>query len=554
MAETGLERELDPRQQLRQVLGVLRRGWLAIATFLGVGLLVGVGLYHFIPKTYVSTGKLLARSRWMFESAGEARLLDDLPFTARARQLEDELRSTAWVEAVLDKLEWPEWARAKGRGELERRQFAQKVKDGITARVVPGETGERLVLVNFAWTDRARAAFFCRELIDHWLKTAVETYEEKLDRELAVSEELRSRKEGDVEQAEQALEQFEKRHEISAINQRQNTQQRHDALQLELDRLSGEIAALEAQIEQIDRDLAAVDADGKLLLPATLPDISTEYNTEKITRLAEIQRHVTEIEALKARGFTETWPALRQLKERLQILLKETSEQPTTIEVEVPAVPNPAWELKKAQRDDLYVLQQGRLAEKLTKETDLSEVHSALQTLPEILRQHSSLQEDVAIRRQIAFEHTLAMQPLKDRKQELARKSEGQKLPFQILEQPVPAPSPSTAIGWLALVISTVLGLGLALAVVVGRELLRSSFSSAEQARRTLKLPVLGEVAPIQTVLEVRRARFVRALQIAASLTLLAGIGAAIWACVAYPQDLPRGLVEWAQDLRELLS
>ena len=146
------------------------------------------------------------------------------------------------------------------------------------------------------------------------------------------------------------------------------------------------------------------------------------------------------------------------------------------------------------------------------------------------------------------------LQPLRDKKHALARKGPGQLLPWADLEKPVPAPSPATAIGWLALLISTMLGLGIALLVVVGKELLRSSFKNAEQARRALKLPVLGEVAPIQTAIEVRRLRFVRGLQIAASFVLLFGIGAAIWVCIRHPQDLPRGLVEWAQDLREALS
>jgi hypothetical protein len=157
-------------------------------------------------------------------------------------------------------------------------------------------------------------------------------------------------------------------------------------------------------------------------------------------------------------------------------------------------------------------------------------------------------------KRQVVYDQTVALQPLLDKQLALRRRGEAQVLPWQELERAVAAPSPSSAVGWLALAISSLVGLGVAVILVIGKELLRSSFRSADQARRTLKLPVLGEVAPIQTVLELRRARFVRAMQIAASLVLLLGITAAIFVCVKRTDSLPRGLVNWAQDLREALS
>jgi len=554
MVEPAPEREVNPHEQVRQLLGVLRRGWLAIATCLGIGVLVGVALWHFLPKSYVSTAKLVMRSAWMFEAFGESKALDELPFSARARQLEDLLRSSAWVEAVLDRLEWPEWARAKQKGELDRRAYLQKVKEHITARVSSGETGERLVQVTFSWHDRALAADFCHALTDHWLSSAVDGYSSEIDRRLSVHEENLRLKQDELEGSRRSLEQFETRHRISAINQRQDSQQRHDQLRLQLDQLSGDIANVDAQVELYDRDFAAVDAAGALLFPPTLPETSTVPNDEKQALMEQALRVVAEINQLVADGYTDRYPRLRNLKEDLRRLLMEAAERPNTMEVANPSRPNPVWVDKKLQRDDLYVQLRGLQAQKVKMEADLQEIADSLNTLPEILRQQETLRADVAAKQQIVFDQLFALQPFKDKKQALARRGEGQLLPYQHLERPVPAPSPSTAIGWLALAVSSILGLGLALLVVVGKELLRTSFTSADQARRMLKLPVLGEVAPIQTAIEVRRARFVRTMQIAASITLLAGLGAAIWVCVAYPGDLPRGLVEWAMDLREALS
>jgi hypothetical protein len=260
------------------------------------------------------------------------------------------------------------------------------------------------------------------------------------------------------------------------------------------------------------------------------------------------------ISELKSEGFTDKYGPLAQAYEQLRDLIQEASELPNTITVRNEPLPNPEYLTKKGQRDDLWVELQGYNAQKMQMEAQLQEMGAALKTLPEVLRQHESLRAEVATMRQLELEQKIALAPIKDRKLAVSRKGVGALVPFQTLEQPVPAPSPSTAVGVLALAVATLLGLGVALAIVVGKELLRSSFGSAEQARRALKLPVLGEVAPIQTAFEVRRARFVRTLQIAASVVLLTGIGAAIWVCVTHPTDLPRGLVEWALDLRAALS
>jgi hypothetical protein len=263
---------------------------------------------------------------------------------------------------------------------------------------------------------------------------------------------------------------------------------------------------------------------------------------------------VQQINELKLRGFTDRYPRLEQLKGELKRLMIMTSELQNTVTVPTKPLTNPAWEIKKGERDALYVDLQGMTARKGKMEADIKELEDSLQTLPEVLRQHESYRQEVSTRAQIVQQQMLDLTPLKDKKQALSRKGSNALLAFQTIETPVPAPSPSSAIGWLALAISTMVGFGIAMVVVIGKELLRSSFASADQARAALKLPVLGEVAPIQTALEVRRARFIRTLQIAASLVLLGGISASIWVCVARPGELPRWLVDWAQGLREALS
>ncbi|MBL8842517.1 MAG: hypothetical protein JNL90_13440 [Planctomycetes bacterium] len=553
---TDFDREVDPQQQIRQFLGVIKRGWLAIATCLGTGLLVGVALFLFIPKTYVSTSKLELQSSWMFDALAEARDIDTIPFSTRRRNLEDQLRATEYVEPVLNDLEWDDWTRAKEGGETEKRVFLKKVKDKIECRVTAGELGERLIFLNFAWHDRDRAAEFCAAMTKFWLDTAIERYTSEAGRRLSLAEEVLGVKKAELDEARLALERFEVRNGISAIDQRQGSQGQLDRLRTEQSTLAIAIADLEAQIEGLDARLTAVNAQGELLLPPTLSADSPLTNTQKADALLQIEATIKTIEARLISGYNpERDRLLLQLKEALKTQLVAASQLgSTTSSVELPGIPNPDWKLAKDQRDGLYLQLQGKIAQRSRVESDLARVAESLETLPEVLRVHNSLLADITLKQQIVYDETQALQPLRDKKLQVERRGPGQLVPFRQLEKPVPATIPSAFLGTIALAVSTLLGLGLALLSIIGREFLRSSFRSSEQARRTLRLPVLGEVAPIQTVPELRRARLQRVVQVAASLLLLGGLASVIWVCMAHPNDLPRGLVEWAMDLRASLA
>jgi hypothetical protein len=549
----SFDREVDPQAQIRRLIGVVKRGWLPLVTCLGTGLLIGIALWYFIPKAYISTAKLILRSEWMFAGVVESKALDDMPFSARSRQLEDELRSTTWVEAVLDKLEWDEWSRARG-DEMTRRLFVNKVKSKIEPRVSTGETGERLVFVNFTWHERHKSSDFCEKLTEHWLETSVLTYSDEIENRLAVSEDLLAEKKQALDEARRALETFETRQGISGINQRQDSQMRADTLRLEVDRLETQIAGLQAQVDAYDAKLAATNAEGALLLPPTLPESSAVTNPEKLALLTELTGTLAEIDRLQLAGYTDKWPRLKQLKQVTKELLIRASVLENTILVDGQEIQNPDYLPVKAQLDALQIQLDGLAAQRISTERVLAEVDETLATLPEVLRKHSAYQQDVATATQVVVEHQLTMQPLRDKKASLARKGEGQLKPYAHIEKPMPAPAPASAIGWLALAISTLAGLGVAVLAILGREFLRSSFGTPEQARKALRLPVLGEAASIRTREEIRRGRMLRTLQVAASFVLLIGISAAIWVCVTRPEELPRGLVEWAMDLRDALS
>ena len=553
-AGADFDREVDPQQQIRQFIGVIRRGWLALLTCLGAGLLVGLALYFFIPKTYVSSAKLELHANWMFDSLGQARDMDTLPFALRRKNLEDQLRATTYVEPVLDGCEWDDWSRAKAGGAKTRLDFLRKVKEKIETRVIKGELGETLVFVNFGWHDRERAREFCEKLTKFWIDSGVENYASETADQLTLGERLLAAKKDELDRASLALEQFQVRHGISGIDQRQGLQLQADRLAQESGILAATIANLEAQVDALDRKLLATGPDGQFLLPPTLPSSSPLVNSQRAEALLAIEATVKIIDQRLAAGATAKDRKLTQLMKSLEQQLIAASERIAEAGNDAPQVANPEWRIVYDQRDQLALDLEGRRAQRNVLDADIAGKLRVLATLPEVLNQHDDLLADVALERQRVFDQQNVLQPLRDKKFQIEKGGPNRPSPATEIERPVAATSPSAFLGMIALAVSTLLGVGIALLSVVGRELLRASFSNAEQARRALKLPVLGEVAPIQTVPELRRARYVRSMQIAASLVLLGGLGAAIWVCVEYPNELPRGLVEWAMDLRASLA
>jgi len=545
------EREVDPQQQIRQFFGMVRRGWLTIATSLGLGLLLGIAAFLYVPRQWTSTYRGLIKSSVVFD-ATDQKALDDEQGPKSRSMLEDQLHASDLIEEVLNKLEWPAWAHA--RTTLEGRQnYIERVRTHLRANVAPAELGGRVVTVTFTWGDRGDAARFCETLVNLWKDNATSDYVEELTRRLADQQRLLQQKKLALEQRTKDVEQFEMRHGISAINQHQDQQVRLDDLGAALDALGPDITNDQVLLDQLDREISALGADGKPLVSPTLESAGPVMSEEKAAIVQRISMAYLELQELLRAHYTERWPAVKALEDELVQLTFQFTNTPDHAEVSAAARANPKYEALKRERDDLNAQLQSKLAARALLESSKREVSDLLKTLPQVLREYTQLRMDVWTAQQAVFDQQAVAGPYYDKKALADARGPKNLLPLRTLERPQPAPKPTASVGWLALGICTMLGLATAVAIVIGREILRTSFAHSEQARVSLKLPVLGEVAPIQTVLEVRRNRFQRTVQVAASAVLLFGLAAMIVVCVVYPDHLPTGVVRWALDLRDLL-
>jgi hypothetical protein len=427
------------------------------------------------------------------------------------------------------------------------------VRQHLHANVAPAELGGRIVTVSFTWGDRGDAARFCETLVNLWRDAATSDYVEELTRRLSDQQRLLQQKKLALEQRTKDVEQFEMRHGISAINQHQDQQARLDALGADLDALGPEITNDQVLLDQLDREISALGADGKPVVSPTLDAAGPAMSEEKAALVQRISMVYLELQELLRAHYTERWPAVVAAKDELAQLVFQVTNAPDSPEVSAAARANPKYEALKRERDDMNAQLQGKLAARALLESSKREVSDLLKTLPQVLREYTQLRMDVASAQTALLDQQQVAGPYFDKKALADARGPKNLLPLRTLERAQPAPKPTASVGWLALGICTMLGLATAVAIVIGREILRTSFAHSDQARVSLKMPVLGEVAPIQTVLEVRRNRFQRTVQVAASAVILVGLAAMIVVCVVYPDHLPTGVVRWALDLRDLL-
>jgi hypothetical protein len=90
---------------------------------------------------------------------------------------------------------------------------------------------------------------------------------------------------------------------------------------------SREVDGLRAQLARIEDKVDALAAQA----PPDNAVTCEAPNGAKLAKLAELARVAEQIEALKAEGFTDSYPPLQQLSEELRRLVKAVSEMPSTV-------------------------------------------------------------------------------------------------------------------------------------------------------------------------------------------------------------------------------
>lgn len=125
--------------------------------------------------------------------------------------------------------------------------------------------------------------------------------------------------------------------------------------------------------------------------------------------------------------------------------------------------------------------------------------------------------------------------------------------PFEITADVFADSRPTEPNPWLIIGMALAGGLGLGLAIAVIAEFSRSSFRNISDISRSMAIPVLGAISPIQTRSERRGDRARRVLVGLSSLALIAAIVFVTWAWANDAQLLSQGMRDAIEGLRAKL-
>ena len=541
---------IDPQAQLRHALQVAKRNWFFLATMLCVGLVLGVGLFLYLPKEFESEAKLMLRNNWILEGGVEAEQRDARPISKRASLLEDHIKSTRWLTAVLDRLEWPEWSVVRD-DFVKSRMFLAKLKSRLAIRMEKGETGERLVFVKFRYPDPNQARDLVAELVDYWLSQVVDSYRTDVDREVTLRMQQVEEKEAVLESARADQERFQIQSGVSRLTPMQEKETQRTLLADDLSTVEQTSIQIRAQLAKLEERLSAVGPDDELLVPRFLPSVQEIDNPDFNVRAAKLEEAMHQLQEFQARGYTEKHPDLIDARARLEFALTQMIDVPPTMTVTAEPEENPAWLNVQEDMDRLRLELIGLEAREDKLRRDLAEIEGMLQTLPPTLARLDELAMAVTTAEDAVLTARYYLQPLQDRQQALARLGTTEALPYTRLEDPEAAFKPSVTLGLIGLLVSVGLFLGIGAAWILARELLKASFSNADQVQRILRVTTLGEVGLLQTAAEARKARAQRKLQMVASVMLVGGLAAVVYVCAAHTDLLPSWLVEQASVIRD---
>jgi uncharacterized protein involved in exopolysaccharide biosynthesis len=303
-------------------------------------------------------------------------------------------------------------------------------------------------------------------------------------------------------------------------------------------RLRDSLAKHEIDVTQFEGDLEAekrafADASGKLseVSPVRKGASTKAMSDAYRAQLAEVKRLETLVANLSEKK-TEVHPDVKAARFGLEKARNTLAQMEQFDVTDVKEEPNPAYDAlvqQKATAESRIKSLEARLT---NSKAAITEATRLLKELPEKLKRSSELQvahgaaSDLWQTVQKRYAVALAT---KDRV--LGKETSF----FTLLDQPLPEEAkfrdPVSPNIPLFIGVGAFVGLALGGALAFGREFATAAFTTPNQVRYGLRLPVLGEIAALTTAAEAGARRRKRALVATVVVVLLAALG---WCHVAY--------------------
>ncbi|MCA8941411.1 MAG: hypothetical protein KDB80_02525 [Planctomycetes bacterium] len=484
--------ELDiPQISIARYLELLKRRWWSVIPVTVIGLIVGGVAAFLVPRYYVAETDFIFHSRQTIEENPQQD-----PMLAVAKNAKVSIPTA--TEAVLAKLGWPE---ATDEDPERRAEFVAGVKDRLEILPIGDLRGfSNMVNIRIVYKDidGVRAMSFANAIRDQWID------QEKSRIELAAREEVEEVN-NRVRVARQALNNasaelrnFREENDLDAVLILFDPKAPGAAPvgQTERRELIGQIAALQAEVEGHDAYIEGINAELNTQSIqreiTTVLDAVVDPDTEK--RLAQLRAELNH-----ARAELRTWaPGTNRhafaKAEFDRVSAKLSASAAMQKKSRTAVIDNPAWTQLK---ESLAMHRAERRKAQRTMEAlqaRLDKVNDRDEEVPRLLQQ----QNELLARETWAKEELESLE--NERRILQKRYADLKKKPnFTTIATAEVPPAPTDPNIALVAFAGMLVGLASAIGLILLLDFLQSSFKTPDDVQRALPVPVLGQLAHLET-------------------------------------------------------
>lgn len=552
--------DFDASAQIRRFGRAVKQSRFRLFLFTTIGVLLGALIGSLVPDLFEARALLLVRERELIENSTLLRAIrEDKTLAQREQTLAQELRSYRWVQQVIERLGWPEYAVLDP---ADKRELIEKVRDPqkFTVQMTTDTSGDLLVALEFRWFDPRKARDFLQETYTHWIVTRDAENLSYYNAEFEKASSVLATRRAAYEQARAALDEFQLREGFTDFLSDTSPE-----VLAQVDRFK-EKSQLEAEVNDLAEQIRDLEQQIRLVGPVEARTVQATHPLYK-AKEAELAVAVQQLAPMAARMKAGN-PMLAKPEEnvaKLQTELAKLEAQGLRYINEVlPEPPAPGGGTKLSEQLALLRAALQGKNEKLKKVTQQYEaLETSLARRQGVELDFRNLRNDYDEAQKNLNQARLDIAPLEDKLRILESGSTGvfrdavrtleKGSAFTVLEEPV---VPKKSVG-LPKVIFPILGgvllFALAMALVLLGQVTRSTYDDADEVQRSLGIPILGSVGHIAAPGEQRRKRFAAVVRTLGSLLLVGSLGYFVYLVTAAPERLPLGMQQALDGLKSSL-
>lgn len=566
MPEAGI-----PTNQIFEFIALLgRRRWSIVIPAL-FGLSVALVALCFIPKKYESK-TVVEIGEVRFEEDQNFKNPQAIPYKDLQNVKARILSESSLSRTIIDKLQWGDFL-AIQMNPGKRKKYLDEVRDRSSVELAKKvkDQGNDYLTISYKDEDPKRAATFVKELRLLWIDDTLNTFRELIRGELLQEQRQNEQLNSQLDLVRRQIKEWQEVHELSptqASDRRTTADEdwvirEYNAARAELTRLQGEVKVYEEKYKKaVEREadeprVVAVDPDK---VAGNVPTAGDTLPTKPLLdQIAKLRGEIAQLETERA-GMKKThkqWSVKQRLiderKKAVDAINGELAK--AGVNVNAPGEPpppkivlNPQKQLLKREADQAKEEFDSKLALYETQRGRVTALEEKSAKRPEIFIRYRQLEttEDA-----IEKQYKDSVEKVERKKVILQKVDSVQGNPYRILEEPVPADSPSEPSIPLIIALGLIAGGGFGFAWVFVREFVRPSFRTPSDVTSTIALPILGAVNRMTTAVEIRRARWRGVLGIGTSLLFVAIIGGGAAVYLINPRLLPGQLVQTVDSIKQ---